>query len=137
VDRAEPDETDYEMFRPRDAAKPAQYTTPQGNRNIGSELNGDINLPFPFENDRQRDLRSCRFRRFFISHNKYMGLAPVDIQKGDLICILFGCRVPVVLRRVEDHYIFIGPAYFHGWMNGEAVKLYQEGKLPPQDFNIH
>jgi hypothetical protein len=46
-------------------------------------------------------------------------------MEGDIICILFGCSVPIVLReyRTEnDHYFeFIGEAYIHGMMDGEAV----------------
>jgi hypothetical protein len=134
---AEPDETEYEMFRPRDAAETEQYTTSQEKRDFSSGLNADMDLSFPYKNNRHLKLQECRLRRFFISHNMYMGLAPDDARYGDLICILFGCSLPVVLRQVGDHYIFIGAAYFHGWMKGEAVKLYQEGKLPLQDFNIH
>jgi hypothetical protein len=66
-----------------------------------------------------------------------MGLAPTDVRKGDLICILFGCSFPVALRQEGYHYIFIGAVYLHGWMNGEAVELYREGKLSLQDFSIH
>jgi hypothetical protein len=88
---------------------------------------------FPYKDNRRLDLQVCRLRRLFMSHYNYMGLALADVQKGDLICILFGCSIPVALRRVEDYYIFIGAAYFHGWMEGDAVKLYQEGKLPLQD----
>src|SRR4051812_4412713 len=36
-------------------------------------------------------------RRFFISNNKYMGLAPAEILIGDLICILFGTNMPAIL----------------------------------------
>lgn len=55
------------------------------------------------------------------------GLGPEKMEEGDLICILFGCSVPVVLRR---HYVeatasscfeFIGESYIHGKMNGEAL----------------
>lgn len=45
---------------------------------------------------------------------------------GDLVAILFGLHVPYILKplsdRPEDGYEFIGEAYVHGAMNGEAVK---------------
>ena len=31
-----------------------------------------------------------------------LGLVPADAKKGDLICILYGCSVPVVLRKYID-----------------------------------
>jgi hypothetical protein len=34
-----------------------------------------------------------------ISHSEALGLVPRDTEIGDLICILYGCSVPVVLRR--------------------------------------
>jgi hypothetical protein len=38
------------------------------------------------------------------------------IRKGVLICVLLDCSVPMILRRVEDHYILIGNAYVEGIM---------------------
>jgi hypothetical protein len=59
------------------------------------------------------------------SKKRLFGLAPTSAQEGDLICILFGCSVPVILRRVgppDDHfYYLIGEAYVHGIMDGEAL----------------
>ncbi|CZR68976.1 uncharacterized protein PAC_18877 [Phialocephala subalpina] len=59
------------------------------------------------------------------SKKRLFGLAPTSAQEGDLICILFGCSVPVILRRVgppDDHfYYLIGEAYVHGVMDGEAL----------------
>jgi hypothetical protein len=50
---------------------------------------------------------------------------------GDVIAILFGLHVPCVLRplsdKPEDGYAFIGEAYVHGAMNGEAVKDLPKG----------
>jgi hypothetical protein len=40
---------------------------------------------------------------------------------GDLICILFGCSVPVILRKHKDgFYEFVGESYIYGKMDGEA-----------------
>jgi len=55
------------------------------------------------------------------------GLVPEDTQTGDELCILFGCTVPVVLRKVvglqlsQPLYELIGEAYIHGKMDGEAL----------------
>ncbi|KAG4435233.1 hypothetical protein IFR05_009288 [Cadophora sp. M221] len=68
---------------------------------------------------------------------KLFGLAPTNAQEGDLICILFGCSVPVILRemRSEDdcYYYFIGESYIHEMMDGEALTL---GESPPE-FPYH
>jgi hypothetical protein len=33
---------------------------------------------------------------------KEVGLGSPDIRPGDLVCIFFGCSVPVVLRKIRD-----------------------------------
>jgi hypothetical protein len=56
------------------------------------------------------------------------GLGPSYIKEGDMICILFGCSVPVILRKIvgktdDVHFEFIGECYVHGVMDGQAVAL--------------
>jgi hypothetical protein len=47
-------------------------------------------------------------RALFISKTGWVGLVPWWAKPGDLICILFGCKVPVILREQGDHYQYIG-----------------------------
>lgn len=56
------------------------------------------------------------------------GIGSRNIKKGHLVCILFGCSVPVVLKRSsrsEDgktyHVTFICETYLHGKMGGEVL----------------
>ncbi|EAT89367.2 hypothetical protein SNOG_02636 [Parastagonospora nodorum SN15] len=59
---------------------------------------------------------------------KLVGLGPRKTQEGDIIAILYGCSVPVILRPVtgtQDHE-FVGEAYIHGKMDGEAISEYVE-----------
>jgi hypothetical protein len=69
--------------------------------------------------------------RLCVSSTGIFGLMPGAIQQGDKICILLGCSLPVILRPIDNHYIFIGSAYVDGYMTGEAVE-----KLEIQDFKI-
>ncbi|CAD6591406.1 MAG: hypothetical protein ASARMPRED_005377 [Alectoria sarmentosa] len=68
-------------------------------------------------------------RRLIITEHEFLGLAPEMSKKRDLICILYGCSVPVVLRRMvdpvtdEEYFTFIGECYVHGVMDGEAFNL--------------
>jgi hypothetical protein len=55
-----------------------------------------------------------------------LGLAPPDTQEGDIVAILYGCSVPVVLRRLkksERAYQLVGESYVYGMMDGEALDL--------------
>ncbi|KAI1736457.1 hypothetical protein F4680DRAFT_432206 [Xylaria scruposa] len=54
-----------------------------------------------------------------------VGFCPRGTQKGDFVCILFGCSVPLVLRQIGSgdggQYTLIGECYVHGKMDGEAM----------------
>ncbi|CAF9918515.1 hypothetical protein IMSHALPRED_004328 [Imshaugia aleurites] len=68
-------------------------------------------------------------RRLIVTEYDFLGLAPEMSKKRDLICILYGCSVPVALRRMvdpvteEEYFTFIGECYVHGIMDGEAFAL--------------
>jgi hypothetical protein len=66
-------------------------------------------------------VRICR--RLMIGKNGILGMAPEKSRVGDLVCILYGCSVPVVLRKVGDgtQLVFIGECFMDGYMSGEAV----------------
>ena len=54
------------------------------------------------------------------------GLGPEGSEVGDLVCVLYGCSVPVVLKvareqRVHDLFEVVGEAYVHGIMDGEFM----------------
>jgi hypothetical protein len=68
-------------------------------------------------------------RRLFVTDNGYVGLAPMRTRENDIVCVLYGCSVPVVLREEGDEYVFIGECFVHGLMDGEAVAMQKEGLL--------
>lgn len=80
--------------------------------------------------------RATSYRRLMISSKGYIGLVPPKTQEGDLVCVLFGCSVPVILRKQGSHYIFIGESYVHGIMDGEAIQMMNEGHLVEEDFTL-
>jgi hypothetical protein len=73
-------------------------------------------------------------RRLMVSKKGYIGQVPFNSQAGDLICVLFGCSVPVIIRKVENHHILIGPAYVRGIMKGEAITQLRNGILHEEKF---
>ena len=67
-------------------------------------------------------------KRLITTRRDFLGLAPEVCRKGDLICILYGCSVPIILRKrhtnpFANHYEFIGECYVHGLMDGEALAI--------------
>ncbi|KAF1967310.1 hypothetical protein BU23DRAFT_573334 [Bimuria novae-zelandiae CBS 107.79] len=61
--------------------------------------------------------------RFAVTEHGLLVMTPNRSKKGDVISILYGCSVPVVLRKYDktDQYQFIGECYVDGYMNGEAL----------------
>jgi hypothetical protein len=56
-----------------------------------------------------------------------VGLVPQSAKMGDNLCILYGCSVPVVLRKLSGPntsicWQLVGDAYVHGIMDGEALR---------------
>jgi len=69
-------------------------------------------------------MQAVMFRTFAKTEGGYMGLVSGDVQAGDEIWLLKGCKVPVVLRACgggEERRV-VGDAYVHGVMYGEAFE---------------
>lgn len=65
-------------------------------------------------------------RRFFMMANGYMGLAPGEAKEGDRVIIVYGCSIPLLLRKVEeagDEWRLVGECYVYGLMDGEAIAM--------------
>jgi hypothetical protein len=76
------------------------------------------------------------FRTTPVSDVGCIGLAPAKAKVGDFICILFGCSVPVVLRRDNGFYRLIGECFTYGIMDGEAISAFDSGIYSAATFGI-
>lgn len=76
-------------------------------------------------------------RRFFLGPSNIMGLATEGVEEGDIICVPLGCPHPMIFRKVEDHYIVIGEAYYNGYMRGKAIEMLENGELELETFELH
>jgi hypothetical protein len=73
---------------------------------------------------------------FFTTTFARFGLGQQGAMVGDLVCLFCGGNVAYILRKEQDHHIFVGCAYVHGIMDGEiAAELSDTERL--QDFEIH
>jgi hypothetical protein len=65
-------------------------------------------------------------RCLFTASDGLFGLAPAGTQKGDVVCILLGCRFPVVLRPSDTSetpptWQVVGICQAQGLMNGKVI----------------
>ncbi|CAG8976389.1 hypothetical protein HYALB_00012536 [Hymenoscyphus albidus] len=79
--------------------------------------------------------RTVTARRLLVTTKGYFGWAPDfrgDSEEeqtivGDLICFVFGCSVPLIIRLADEGtgglYKVVGEAYVEGLMNGEVLEL--------------
>lgn len=66
-------------------------------------------------------------RTVFLGETGVLGLAHNNVERGDLVCIIHGSKVPLVLRPVAgDQYLLMGQCYMEGVMRGEATKDWNE-----------
>jgi hypothetical protein len=78
--------------------------------------------------------KSRPHRRFFRTCRGLFGLGTPDCCTGDTVAIFYGYSRPVILRPLENEYTFIGSAYVHGIMMGEALDKYGREEIPSVDF---
>jgi hypothetical protein len=110
-------------------------------------------------NDFYRRVQAAVWNQSMIRTKKVRyGMALKNIMKDDLICILYGCSVPVALRKhVKDgqeeavegqarihavpgegeiFYELLGECYVHGMMDGEAIEFQKENDIEPMVFEL-
>jgi len=88
--------------------------------------------------------RTCKGRRLMTTVEGYLGWTPDNIygsdedqtRKDDLICIIFGCSTPIVIRPYGKLFKVVGEAYVQGLMDGEALKLLHNRGYQVRDFTF-
>jgi hypothetical protein len=73
--------------------------------------------------------------RIFLTKEGWVGQTRSDVERRDHVCIVMGSDVPMILMGLEKGgYEFIGEAFVHGIMQGEALK---DGVELWEDFELH
>jgi hypothetical protein len=114
--------------QPDDLQMLAEYIKGLAIREDGIVSDG-VSIRSPFDEEKAGAMRRsvnltwCMDRRFFVTAAGYMGLGPRCMQPEDTVVILRGGYTPFILRKKDDCYWLIGPAYVHGIMYGEAVQM--------------
>lgn len=67
--------------------------------------------------------KESRDSTMFNTDSGNIGICPRNMQRGDVVAIVRGCRVPVLLREQGQYFRLVGPAYVSGIMQGEAGSL--------------
>jgi hypothetical protein len=77
---------------------------------------------------------------FGLTKSSYMVMMPPKTQLDDLICCFYGAQTPHIIRACYEpdtkiqRYRLIGPAYMHGFMDGEAVNAVERKSFREETF---
>ncbi|KAF7524922.1 hypothetical protein G7054_g11271 [Neopestalotiopsis clavispora] len=75
--------------------------------------------------------------QLFRTDNGYVGHCYPAVRSDDQVCILNGIECPVVLRRVDEHWTFVGMCYVYGISYVDALEVIQRDGLKTQWLSIH
>jgi hypothetical protein len=84
---------------------------------------------------RQKEMVSAA-RHFFMTNKGLLGRAVAKVEPGDVIAIVLGLRVPLILRKYEEHYVIIGECFVLGLMDGEAMQELESQKSPAEKIEV-
>ncbi|KAK4551678.1 hypothetical protein LTR86_010965 [Recurvomyces mirabilis] len=81
----------------------------------------------------------CLHRRCFSLEDGRIGAGPAEMDVGDVVVILYGCRWPLVLLQmpIPGHYLVRSAAYVHDIMEGTAVILHEMRHGREKVFFLH
>ncbi|KAH8681787.1 heterokaryon incompatibility protein-domain-containing protein [Xylariales sp. PMI_506] len=81
-----------------------------------------------------RIAKACSHRALYVSEKGYMGLAPWNARKGDVVAILHGAKTPFLLRERprSGRFRLIGETFLYGIMGGEALDM----GFPVREFDL-
>lgn len=75
-------------------------------------------------------------RNLLFTDGGRIGLGPKFTRVGDVVAILYGGRLPFILRPVGRCHQLIGNAYIQGIMDGEAVLAHEASGVPDRSFML-
>jgi ankyrin repeat protein len=78
-----------------------------------------------------RRSKSIAQRAFITTEKGNLGVTRLLAREGDHVVVVPGCSYPVLVRKMAGSEVFtvVGECYLDGYMNGEAVKLVEDGTL--------
>ncbi|KEY70192.1 hypothetical protein S7711_03412 [Stachybotrys chartarum IBT 7711] len=98
----------------------------------GSDEQADQIIPAAWTTIREQN-KACKL---IVSNDGHLGVAGKDARVGDIVCLLTGCVTSVLLRPVDDHYLFVGPCFVLGLQLALYMEPVDPGGLDVEMFEI-
>jgi len=123
--------TDRELLQPflRPTSQHTEIPWPHNDKKptFGEDMQSAVRYVLRAESSTMR-------KTFFVTDKGYMGFGPGKLCEGDLVCIIFGCPHPLLLRETGDTYHLVGEVYIYGMMRGEMMVDFEAGKFVEETF---
>jgi hypothetical protein len=75
-------------------------------------------------------------RKFARTKKGLYVLGPPAMEVDDVVCVLFGGKVPFCLRQMGANHMLVGECYAHGLMNGEVMAMTAKNELAEKVFEL-
>lgn len=79
---------------------------------------------------------TMRGRKFGLTQERMYTMVPIAAKPGDVIVCLWGCDIPVLLRKEADKWVLVRECFVWGMMQGEAMSRAAMLGLAAQDYDI-
>ena len=79
-------------------------------------------------------LRIFKLRCFIATRYGRIKIGPLATNVGDEVWVFFYCPRPYVLRRGSSTYYFVGEAYIHGLIYGQALDMLDRREVKETHF---
>ena len=78
-------------------------------------------------------------RCFCLTEEGRIGMGSGFMAAGDVVIVPLGCSTPILVRPEgpRGRYRFVGDAYIHDYMRGEAIKEMEDGHRVLQKYVLH
>ncbi|KAH0565728.1 hypothetical protein GP486_000870 [Trichoglossum hirsutum] len=79
-------------------------------------------------------------RRVYLTRKGFIGIGPKVMRPGDEVCVLFGGRMPFIVRPMDGHHVFIGDTYLHDndimWGNATKAAMSHRAGINVETFEF-
>jgi hypothetical protein len=75
-------------------------------------------------------------RAFARTAKGYFVLGPKVLEVGDVVCILFGEKMPFCLQPWGHHNLLVGECYAHGLIGEGAMEILERGEVAEEVFDV-
>ncbi|KAI9157927.1 Heterokaryon incompatibility protein [Paramyrothecium foliicola] len=100
----------------------------------GRELSGQEESLLPSEYLLMLEKVTATGRRFSVAKDGAFLMVPDEARVGDMVCVLWGCDIPVIIGTRNGQHVLIGECYCDLLMDGTWTEALKQTGIDPKDL---